>query len=116
MPTTARVWRGATPPSKADAYHQYLMKTGVPDAQATPGNQGVFVLRRVSDGLAEFVVMSLWESAEAVRQFAGEHIERPVHYGAEGQYLVEDEPTVRHYEVLFAPERVESPAPAPAVV
>jgi len=116
MPTIARVWRGATPPSKADAYHQYLMKTGVPDAQATPGNQGVFVLRRVSDGLAEFVVMSLWESAEAVRHFAGERIEQPVHYGAEGQYLVEDEPTVRHYEVLLAPERVESLAPAPAVV
>jgi heme-degrading monooxygenase HmoA len=116
MPTIARVWRGATLPSKAEAYHEYLLKTGVPDAQATPGNQGVFVMRRVSDGLAEFVVMSLWESQEAVRRFAGERIERPVHYGAEPQYLVEDEPTVRHYEVLFAPDRAETPAPAPAAV
>ncbi len=114
MPTIARVWRGATPPSKADAYYEHLMKTGVPDARATPGNQGVFILRRVSDGQAEFLVLSLWESAEAVRQFAGERIERPVHYADDAQYLVDSEPTVRHYQVLQAPERMESPAPAPA--
>jgi len=114
MPTIARVWRGATPPTKADAYHEHLLKNGVPDAQATPGNQGVFVLRRVSDGVAEFLVISLWESAEAVRQFAGERIERPVQYADDAQFLVDSEPTVRHYHVLLAPERMESPAPAPA--
>jgi heme-degrading monooxygenase HmoA len=116
MAMIARVWRGTTPPSKADAYHEYLEQTGIPDAKATPGNRGVFVLRRVSDGLAEFLVISLWESAEAVRQFAGERIERPVQYGAEMEFLVEGEPTVRHYEVLAAPDRQEAPAVVPASV
>ncbi len=108
MPRIARVWRGTTLPTKADAYHEYLLNTGVPDAQATPGNQGVFVLRRVSDGLAEFVVVSLWESVEAVRQFTGGRIDQPVRYAEDVQYLVEREPTVRHYEVLLAPDRLES--------
>jgi heme-degrading monooxygenase HmoA len=112
MATIARVWRGTTPAGKADAYHEYLLKTGIPDAKATPGNQGVFVLRRVSDGLAEFLVLSLWESAEAVHQFAGERIERPVHYGGEMEFLVDADPTVRHYQVLAAPDRQETPAVA----
>ena len=116
MPPIARVWRGMTLPTKADAYYEYLLKTGVPDAQATAGNQGVFVLRRVSDGLAEFLVVSLWESAEAVRQFTDGRIDQPVRYAEDVHYLVEREPTVRHYEVLLAPDWLEfSTAVRPAL-
>ncbi len=38
----ARTWRGAVPAAKADAYHDYLLETGVPDYEKTPGNRGVF--------------------------------------------------------------------------
>jgi len=37
----ARAWRGVTPAAKADAYLEYLERTGVRDCRATPGNRGV---------------------------------------------------------------------------
>ena len=42
-----RIWHGRVPASKADAYHQYLLETGVSDYAETPGNCGVYVLRRL---------------------------------------------------------------------
>lgn len=36
----ARMWHGATDAAKADDYLDYLNRTGVPDLQATEGNQG----------------------------------------------------------------------------
>jgi len=37
----ARTWHGCVPAEKADAYHAYLLRTGLADYQSTPGNRGV---------------------------------------------------------------------------
>lgn len=96
----ARIWRGETPAAKADAYYAFLQKTGIPDYKAVPGNRGVFVLRRVEGDRAEFLLLTLWESWEAIRQFAGDDVEKAVYYPEDPDYLLEMEPLVRHYEVL----------------
>lgn len=98
----ARMWRGRTPASKADSYLEYLRATGLTEYSATEGNHGVLVLRRVSGEEAEFLLISLWESEEAIRRFAGEDVERAVYYAEDDQYLLEREPTVAHYEVAEA--------------
>jgi hypothetical protein len=67
----ARIWRGVTPAEKADQYLEYLEKTGLKDYRAVPGNQGVQVLRRTYEGKTEFLLISLWESYETIRAFAG---------------------------------------------
>jgi heme-degrading monooxygenase HmoA len=99
----ARAWHGVTAENQADAYHQYLLDTGVPGLQATPGNKGVFVLREIHDGKAEFLLISLWESWEAIREFAGDPVSRARYYPRDAEFLFELEPEVRHYEVLTAP-------------
>ena len=43
----ARHWHGRVRAADADTYHTYLLRTGVPDLRATPGNRGVYVLRRI---------------------------------------------------------------------
>jgi heme-degrading monooxygenase HmoA len=98
----ARMWRGRTPASKADTYLEYLRATGIKEYAATAGNEGVLVLRRVSGDDAEFLLISLWESEEAIRRFAGEDLERAVYYPEDDEYLLEREPTVVHYEVAEA--------------
>ena len=40
-------------------------------AQVSPGHRGGYVLRREADGAVEFLVVTLWNSMEAVRAFAG---------------------------------------------
>lgn len=98
----ARMWRGRTPASKADSYLEYLKQTGLKEYAAVPGNEGVLVLRRVSEEEAEFLLISLWESEEAIRRFAGDDLERAVYYPEDDEYLLEREPGVVHFEVVEA--------------
>jgi heme-degrading monooxygenase HmoA len=99
----ARNWHGRVPAAQADAYFDYLQRTGIPDYQRTPGNRGVYVLRRIEGGEAHFLLTSLWDSLEAIRAFAGEDLERARYYPEDTAYLLELEPNVTHYEVLVAP-------------
>jgi heme-degrading monooxygenase HmoA len=101
----ARTWHGITEASKADEYADYLNKTGVPEYQATPGNLGVYVLRRIVGNKAHFLLLTLWESEEAIKKFAGSNIEKAKYYPEDEQYLLELEPTVTHYEVMEIPEK-----------
>jgi heme-degrading monooxygenase HmoA len=100
----ARLWHGAVLAKDGDAYMRYLEKTGIPESRATPGNRGVYVLRRQDGDAAHFLFVSLWESREAIRAFAGEDIERARYYPEDEAFLLELEPTVTHYEVATAPE------------
>jgi len=99
----ARTWRGTTTAARADEYLKYLKETGVKEYAATEGNRGVFVLRRISDGRAEFLLVSLWDSMDDVKRFAREQAERAVFYPEDDEFLVDREIEATHYEVLVAP-------------
>jgi heme-degrading monooxygenase HmoA len=99
----ARQWHGAVLAERADAYLRYLEKTGVPDSKATAGNRGVFVLTRREGKVAHFVFLSLWESLDAIRAFAGDDVEKARYYPEDRDFLLELEPTVTHYEVAASP-------------
>ena len=103
----ARIWRGVTSSSKADEYLDYLNKTGIADYQATEGNQGVYVLRRVEAERAHFLLLTFWESLDAIKQFAGPDFEKARYYPEDDEYLLEREPTVDHYEVEAKPETIK---------
>ncbi len=105
----ARTWHGRVPASRADAYHEYLLRTGLSDYAATPGNRGVYVLRRVEGDVAHFLLLTLWESWEAIRRFAGHELERARYYPEDDDFLLEREPFVTHYEVLSDNEHPETP-------
>jgi heme-degrading monooxygenase HmoA len=94
----ARIWRGVTPAEKAEQYLDYLLKTGLKDYRATPGNQGVQVLQRTYENKTEFLLISSWESYAAIHAFAGDDIEKAVYYPEDEAFLLELEPTVKHYE------------------
>lgn len=99
----ARLWHGAVPATKADAYMRYLEKTGLPDYRATPGNRGVSVLRRLEGNVAHFLLVTLWDSTASIRAFAGADIEKARYYPEDEAFLIELEPAVTHYEVLSGP-------------
>jgi heme-degrading monooxygenase HmoA len=95
-----RTWRGATRAADADAYVTYMEETGVSALAGTPGNEGVQMWRRVEGDRAEFVVVSWWESREAIVAFAGEDIERAVFYPEDDRYLLERGEVVTHHDVV----------------
>ena len=100
----ARTWGGATRTTDADAYLDYLHATGLAEYRATPGNRGVLALRRITGDRAEFLLVTLWDSEEAIRRFAGDDIERAVFYPEDDHYLVARDERVSHYEVVFQGE------------
>ena len=102
-----RTWGGTTSLADAECYYGYLQETGVKAIQATPGNRGVYVLRRTVGDNAEFLMLSLWESMEAVRVFAGDDPESAVFYPEDERFLVEYDSDVKHYEVLGGPEPMD---------
>ena len=99
----ARFWRGVTPKSKSDEYFTYLQETGLKDYRETRGNRGVYVFRRIEGDHAVFLLLTLWDSYEAIKKFAGPDYERAVYYPEDSKFLLELEPNVTHYEILEQP-------------
>ena len=111
----ARTWRGATRAADAAAYAAYIEATGLRDYAATEGNLGALMLQRAVDDdvtagpLTEVLVVSFWESMEAVTRFAGPDPTRAVFYPEDDQFLVRRDLTVDHYDVVA---RVNAPSQA----
>ena len=98
-----RTWHGRVPAEKADAYYTYLQRTGLSDYVKTPGNRGVYVLRRTEGHVTHFLLLTFWDSLDAIRGFAGDDYERARYYAEDDEYLLEREPYVSHYDVLGPP-------------
>ena len=101
----ARVWQGVVPMEKADGYGRYLSDSdhGVSDYQKTPGNRGAYLMRRVLGDRVHFLLVSLWESREAIQAYAGPDIKQARYFPYDKECLIEPEPQVAHYEVLASP-------------
>src|SRR3954447_14158689 len=96
----ARLWRGATTAADADAYLEYLDRTGLQEYAATPGARGTLTMCRLDGEGAEFVLVSLWDSMDAVRAFAGEEVERAVFYPEVDRFLIAGDERVTHWDVV----------------
>jgi heme-degrading monooxygenase HmoA len=99
----ARIWHGMTPAAKADEYLDVLNRSGVPDYQRTPGNRGVYVLRRLEGDRAHFLILTFWDSLQAIQGFAGDDVEKARYYPEDKDFLMEFETKVAHYDVLVRP-------------
>ena len=104
-PMMARIWHGRTLTSKADEYEKYLNASGVDRMLKTDGNHGVEVLRKSEGPRTDFVVISYWESIDAVKRFAGPDYTKAVILERDREFLIEVEPNVLHYEVVRASGR-----------
>jgi hypothetical protein len=99
----ARMWHGKVPKEKSEAYHQYLLESGLKDYRATAGNEGVFLLKKDEGEITHFYTLTFWTGYPAIQQFAGPDYERARYYPADKEFLLEFEPDVLHYEVLEKP-------------
>ncbi|HEX6330071.1 MAG TPA: antibiotic biosynthesis monooxygenase [Actinomycetota bacterium] len=99
----ARTWRGWTRNEDADAYVDYLLASGIGESRATEGSRGAYILRRADGDRTEFFTVTLWESLDAVKNFAGDDIDRAVFFPEDDRFLVDREAVAVHYEVFEAP-------------
>jgi hypothetical protein len=95
----ARHWRGWTAPQNADAYQELLSGTVLPGLKKISGYRGGYVLRRDVAEEVEFVVVNLFDSIEAVQQFAGPDYTVAQFEPEAKCLLARVEPLAVHYEV-----------------
>jgi len=95
-----RIWHGTTRAVHADEYLEFLVRTGVADYKATPGNLSVEIWRRIENDICHFWTVTKWDSFENIKKFAGEDYEKARYYEEDKAYLLEFEPTVRHCETF----------------
>jgi heme-degrading monooxygenase HmoA len=96
----ARTWTGVVRRADADAYAEYIRETGFAEYGRTAGNRGAWMLRRDDGDRTEFITLSMWDSVDAIKAFAGEDIEAAVLYPEDEHYLIDGSSSVTHYEVV----------------
>jgi heme-degrading monooxygenase HmoA len=94
----ARRWHGRVPAAKAKEYVALMHKVALPDYGSTPGNLGVWCLRRAEGDIVHVEMFTLWEDEAAIRRFAGDDMEVAKYYDFDADFLLEMEPTVTHFE------------------
>jgi heme-degrading monooxygenase HmoA len=58
-------------------------------------------LRQTNGETTDFTVISYWVSRDAIKKFAGEDIEKTHFLPKDPDYLLELEPKVKHFDVLY---------------
>lgn len=99
----ARLWHGWTTRENADAYEALLRSEVLPGIHRIPGYHGAYLLRREVAPEVEFVTLTLFESWDAVRAFAGPDHEVAVVPPAARKLLARFDARSVHYEILQQP-------------
>jgi heme-degrading monooxygenase HmoA len=66
-----RVWHSWTKPENADAFETLLTTAVLPAFHRHTGYKHAYVMWVPKEGETEFLVVTFWESMDAVRAFAG---------------------------------------------
>ncbi len=98
--TILRMWSGRATVQKSGEYIDHVTKKVFPALGAIEGHRGAYLLRRALDGAIEFVVLTLWDSMEAVRKFAGAKPENAVVEPEARAVLTAFDESATHFEVV----------------
>jgi antibiotic biosynthesis monooxygenase (ABM) superfamily enzyme len=97
-----RLWHGWTAPANADAYENLLRTKILPGIHRVAGYRGAHVLRRNAGNEVEFITLTMFDSMDAVRAFAGPEYDRAVVLPEAEQLLSRFDPTSVHYETVIS--------------
>jgi heme-degrading monooxygenase HmoA len=98
-----RVWRAYAPPANAEAYQQMIATEVLPGYHRFAGYRGTHILRREANGEVEFVIITMWESWEAVEEFAGPGHKKAVIWPKAAALLTRYDDESIHYEGTWVP-------------
>jgi quinol monooxygenase YgiN len=97
-PAIARVWHGRVPAAKADDYAKYLTES-IKKFRTLPGNRGYQMMREHAGAEVHFMVISFWNSRDAIHGYAGADISKVRPLPRDGEFLIDPEATVRNYDI-----------------
>ena len=95
-----RLWHGWATHENADAYENLLRTKILPGIHRVDGFKGAYLLRKDAEDDVEFITLTLFESMDAVRAFAGEDYEIAVVPPEARQLLLKFDQKARHYQTV----------------
>ncbi|WP_251950600.1 antibiotic biosynthesis monooxygenase [Thermococcus argininiproducens] len=96
-----RLWHGKVPIEKADEYEKFLIERAVPDYNSVDGLLKLYFTRKDEDTVAHFLLVTIWDSMESIKKFAGENPEIAKYYPEDDEFLLEKEKYVSIYHVFY---------------
>jgi heme-degrading monooxygenase HmoA len=97
----ARAWRGRSTVADGPRYVEHLEQSVFPQLEQLDGHQSAYLLQRTVGGDVEFLVITLWDSLDVIRQFAGDDVGTAVVEPAARALLSDFDEHVDHYEVAL---------------
>jgi heme-degrading monooxygenase HmoA len=97
----ARHWKGIAKRERADDYIAHLKSDTFPKLASLTGFVRASILRREIPNGIEFQVVTVWESLQAIRAFAGTDIEAAVVPAVAQAMMVEFDRRAVHYEITY---------------
>lgn len=99
--TIMRLWHGEVAIEKADAYEKFMVERAAPDYGSVEGLLKLYFQRKNEDNKAHFLLVTLWDSIESVKKFAGDNPAIAKYYPEDDNFLLEKEKHVSVYEVFY---------------
>jgi heme-degrading monooxygenase HmoA len=97
-----RSWKATALPKNVATYARHLRDSVLPALRSIPGHRGAYLLKENGDTSVDLVVLTLWDSMEAIQRFAGSAADEAVVEPAAQAVLVSFDRTVKHFEVVLS--------------
>jgi heme-degrading monooxygenase HmoA len=95
-----REWRGRAAGSNPDAYPNHFRSTVMPELRGLSGFLGAHLCRRPLGNGIEFLVLTKWQSMDAIRSFAGADAGKAIVEPGGVAALVDFDDRAQHYETI----------------
>ena len=95
----ARHWTGLVKKDRADEYIAHLTNDTFKKLATIDGFIEASILKRELSEGTEFLIITKWDSSEAIKQFAGENYATAVVPKIAQEMMIRYDKQVKHYEV-----------------
>ena len=99
--TIMRLWHGEVALERADDYQKFMVERAAPDYGSVEGLIKLYFQRKDEEKKAHFLLVTLWDSIDSVKKFAGDNPEIAKYYPEDESFLLEKEKHVSMYEVFY---------------
>jgi heme-degrading monooxygenase HmoA len=79
-----------------------MKKRAAPDYRSVAGLEKLFFTRRNEGDVSHFLLITVWDSIDSVKKFAGENPEIAKYYPEDDEYLLEKEEYSQNYQVFHS--------------
>lgn len=93
-----RMWHGVASKQHLSRILKHLSSSRLRGSLDAQGNLGGVLLSHEANGAAEVYILTLWESEQAIRGFAGDNIHAPAYRPGDEKYVIGPEPTVKFFD------------------